>query len=624
MNPFPPDDTAHSAGSMESPGGRLYLYRFLKQLASHGSGDSDPLALSYDGAKRLASRLELNRPEKLVRLFDDLGLGNLNLEINEGWLKVTLSSLKKPRNADAAVSMTGGCELERGLIDSSLESITDLAVATIETSCRFKGDEFCCFEASREVYNGIHSYKPRAPARTTGEMLAAGKPSRKPIASPADVSDLRAWYLDSVSRELARSRRHSRSLSLLYIDVDNLGDINSSKGREAGDQVINAVAASLGRCLRTEDFLWHHGEDEFIIVLVETKIGCAEVVARRLNTEILSAAEYLDVAATVSASIGFSTFPTHADSLASLLTSARSALYLAKSLGKARSQAAWEDDELNVTTPSRECEQPSDELLEWAAYKPAKRKTDKPIPEQEVEGSAYKEKVEVEEEPLSTADRDMAPEEISAIIASSGPLLLAGMRQVLSASEDITIIGEVDDPEKLTETVSDLRPDLVFTDMQMAAAKRFSVLRHLREENLPCKYVVFASDVDQRVLRVAADYSADGVIMQDSAPKEVLSSLRMIYQGQTLLPEKVQAAINELENNRRLLQELSGREIEVLRLVAEGKSNSQIAEELFITVNTVRFHLANIYQKLNVSNRTEAANYYLRQGLDADGQTKLL
>ena len=72
-------------------------------------------------------------------------------------------------------------------------------------------------------------------------------------------------------------------------------------------------------------------------------------------------------------------------------------------------------------------------------------------------------------------------------------------------------------------------------------------------------------------------------------------------------------------------EELSERGIEVLWLIAEGKSNSQISEDLFITVNTVRFHLANIYQKLSVSNRTEAANYYLRQDLAGpDGQTKLL
>ena len=82
--------------------------------------------------------------------------------------------------------------------------------------------------------------------------------------------------------------------------------------------------------------------------------------------------------------------------------------------------------------------------------------------------------------------------------------------------------------------------------------------------------------------------------------------------------------MSALNKNRRLLKELSEREVEVLRLIAEGKSNSQISNELFITVNTVRFHLANIYQKLSVSNRTEAANYYLRQDLAPDGQTRLL
>jgi DNA-binding NarL/FixJ family response regulator len=82
--------------------------------------------------------------------------------------------------------------------------------------------------------------------------------------------------------------------------------------------------------------------------------------------------------------------------------------------------------------------------------------------------------------------------------------------------------------------------------------------------------------------------------------------------------------MKDLENKRQLLDELSGRELDVLKLIAEGKSNSQISEELFITVNTVRFHLANIYQKLSVSNRTEAANCYLKQDIDTDNQPRLL
>jgi diguanylate cyclase (GGDEF)-like protein len=663
-----------STGSEKTPGGRLYLFRLLQQLATAGSAGSHPLAVSYDGAREMATRIGLDRPEKLVRFFDDLGLGILTLEIEDGWLRATLSGGKKDDHAGSPGP--GGCELERGILDGSLTLITGVDVTTLETMCRFRDSDHCCFEASREAADEAQGFRPRAVALAHGDGIRPAVSthavsSHKAFAPAQGYTDLRAWYLDSVSREMARSQRHGRPLSLLYIDLDDIGEINATMGREAGDQVINAAAISLSRCCRAEDFLWHHGEDEFILALAETKIGCAEIVARRLNTEIISAAEYLDIAAGVSASIGFASYPTHADSLVELLKSARSALYLAKSLGKARVQAAWDEDEVRITTPYRECDKPEDEIFEWPAYHPSRRhkrrtsdksKAQVDVHDSETGGGMQGRK---EGEPLQDSagepatgstgkgrggpgggepgghavteamfmKRDMAknatsdiPSEaaISALIASSSPLLLAGMRQVVSASHDIDIAGEATDPDTFFKTISDLRPDLILSDMNMAAARRFSVLRQMQEENLPCKYVVFANDVDQKVLRVAADFNVDGVIMQDTGPDEVFASLQNIYEGKRSLPENVQTAINELENNRRLLQELSEREIEVLRLVAEGKSNSQIAKDLFITVNTVRFHLANIYQKLNVSNRTEAANYYLRQGLNEDGQTKLL
>ncbi|MHB8176819.1 MAG: LuxR C-terminal-related transcriptional regulator, partial [Thermoleophilia bacterium] len=155
-------------------------------------------------------------------------------------------------------------------------------------------------------------------------------------------------------------------------------------------------------------------------------------------------------------------------------------------------------------------------------------------------------------------------------------------------------------------------------------AADFTFPKLLNEENLPCKLVVFANDVSPDVLKLVTDYSIDGVILQQTPTAEALEALKSIYLGKQFLPEQVRAAMLQLEDSRRLLGDLSERELEVLRLVAEGKSNSQISEELYITVNTVRFHLANVYQKLGVGNRTEAAKYYLRQDLAPNGQTKLL
>lgn len=653
------DEMFQSSGSDDSPGVRLYLYRLLQMLASKDvSGASSPV--SYDEAKRLSGKMNLSTAEKLVRLFKDLGLGALAVDIGQGHLQVTLRhDSSSPIAAKAAGSR---CELERGLIDGTLEKITGMPVTTIETACVLDGDGSCCFQASRELQDGMPAYKPIA----TGTREHQPAPDRNSTMQQLGSSELKGWYLDAASREIARSRRHEYAFSLLYLDLDNLGEINEALGRHAGDQVINAVANSLGRSCRAEDILWHHGEDEFIIGLAETDTGCAEVVARRMITEVLSSAEYVDFAASISTSIGFSTYPAHAENLTDLLVSARSALYLAKSLGKNRVQVACKADDIEIDSLYQECHQFGDSLFDWPAYRPQRRRSDssrdrdrEEIREELSEGFESSEAMPDKDtavpndkegplaiehgrgadepgkviSPITEADAGMIDEdsslegteisddvearrETSAVIASISPILLKGMRQVLSAEEGFAVAGEVKDPSKMPDMIADFDPELVFADKEMAIANNFMAIQRFKDDYPEGKFVIFTTEIDQDILRAAVDFDVDGIIFQDASQTDVLASINLVIRDQRVLPEDVQAAIDELEHHRLLLNELSERELEVLKLVASGKSNSQISKELYITVNTVRFHLANIYQKLNVSNRTEAANYYLRQGLD--------
>ncbi len=662
-----PEAIFFSPQDNDSPGAQLYLYRLLLLLASRESpGGNNPVLLSYPGAKKLASRLGLDSPERLITLFRDLGLGSLNIDAGQNYLRVTLKPLSPPDFLDESViSPGGGCELERGLIDGAMELITGVPVTTMETQCWSRGDSQCVFEGMRNDLTGASRFVPGSAAAP-----AAGFHGMEPLQSLAmrtggagsatsGFPPLRTWFLDIAVRELARARRHERPLSVMYVDLDDLGEINMAHGRPAGDQVISAVAAALSKSCRSEDYMWHHGEDEFAIVMAETDSGDAEIVARRLTTEILSAAEYVDVAATVSASIGFSTFPTHADSVPSLLSKARTALYVAKSLGKGRYQAAqagppesagrrsglYARETGGAGTPAPHAREtggagtpaPSDEHTMAPAGDQDGREARSKGYGGASEGHLAQERggseaasasvTVVKSAAAGTSAVESQPQDegsIEVMVASVGSLLLAGMKKVLSSEPGIRVVGEVTDPARIQTVIKDERPDLIFIDLQMATEGEFGLARMLDEENLPCKLAVFAMEVDQDVLKLAADYSVDGVILQHLPAHDVISALKAIYRGKTVLPEEVRVAISELEDNRRLLKDLSEREIEVLRLVAEGKSNSQISAELFITVNTVRFHLANVYQKLGVSNRTEAANHYLRQDLTPNGQTKLL
>ena len=612
---------------MDSPGAQLYLYRILHMLANRDSSGYNSRSLSYQNARSLAARLDLDRPERLVSLFRDLGLGKLQLDIGADYIQVRVTPEFAPKRA---ISGQGACELERGLIDGALELIVGHQVTTIESKCWTRGDRSCKFEARRDDFAETPRFVPLS--ASAHSVIAPGNPGE--TKTSMTQTGLRSWFMDLAARELARTRRHGRSLTVLYVDLDDLGEINVVHGRSAGDQVIGAVAAALCKSCRSEDYLWHNGEDEFAVVLSETDVSSADIIARRLSTEILSAAEYVDVPATVSASIGYSTFPTHGENLTNLFASARSAVYVAKSLGKGRAQAAisFTGDAGRIDIENKDAAgnfRNRNNRDNHASGERFDRRTTENSPAFSRNGSdsvAVSPGVGASHKDMATDERLSAgTQPASIIIASLGPLLIAGMKQVLSEADAMTIVHELTDPAGFTAIVTDKRPDIIFADLQIVQANDHGMLRMLKRDNLPCKCVVFATDVDQDIIKLVADFRVDGVILQDSTASEIINSLETVYKGRSVMPLEVQAAISELEGNRRLLEELSEREIEVLRLIAEGKSNSQISEDLFITVNTVRFHLANIYQKLSVSNRTEAANYYLRQDLAGpDGQTKLL
>lgn len=602
-----------------SPGGQVYLYRLLRLLASLDTGDLTGLPVNYENARRLAPSMGLNSPERLTAFFNHAGLGSLKLDIGDERIEAGFTPAHTP-----SAPARNDCELERGIIDGALELITGLPVTTRETGCWNRGNGRCSFEASRDRSASRDRYipvpSPGANCAGMGPVFGRG----------GDSSRLSSWYMDLAARELARTRRHDRQLAVLCVDIDDLGKINASMGREAGDQLIGAIAAAISKECRTEDYLWYPGEDEFVLILAETGVEHAEAVAQRLIAGITSETKHSGLDMTASASIGLAVFPTHADSLPDLIASAKSALYLAKSLGKGRVQIAKGQSTSGTASkitrhPGRRSAAREDHAKKSVQAAAVGAETS-PAPNVPL---AQKPAAGPGSTRPATGGSVVGPEEapaktISVLLASTSPLLAAGITNVLSASPEMEIIEDIHEPGRVAAAVLDLRPDLIISDAATATANGFAVPDTLRENNLPCKYAVLASDVDADLLQLAADYSPDGIIMQQSSPEEILAALEAIYRGKRVYPEEVQSALSELEDNRRLLEELSEREVEVLRLVAEGKSNSQISEELFITVNTVRFHLANVYQKLGVGNRTEAANYYLRQDFSSETQPKLL
>ncbi len=589
MKPFSFEDLSGPAAAMQ-----LHIFRALRLLALTGTGGD---AHSYEEVKKLAIQLELNSLSRLKTIFHNLDLGELELSMGNNQIQVCLS--RSPGSGPAEHR----CELEKGLIDGALELIAGVPVTTANADCELRGDGCCKFEA---IFNGDSYGSGFLPGKTSSV-----RPVVSTGASMDALPDLRSWYLDLAGRELARARRHQRALALLYIDIDDLGKINRRAGRRHGDAAINAAAASLGKNCRMEDIVWHNGEDEFVVLLSEAGPGGEAAVAERLTTLMFfdgSDAFSPQVKMSIGLSIGCAVFPGDGEDIPGLLTGAKKALYLAKADGKGKwREAGAGGKNQNGKEKSGGPREGEKAGLGIEAVDSA---------EDQVKSSSAAPAVTGNDE---ISRREDLLKGASVLIASISPLILTGMREIISSAQPVLkngiIASEITDPASLPEAVPDLRPDLIFTDMQMATHDNFALLRLVRDDNLPCKIVVFAADIDSDVIKLASNYSLDGMIMQTTPVNETQSLLDKIYHGISYLPEQVSAALTEVESNRRQLGDLSERELEVLRLVSEGKSNSQISEQLFISINTVRFHLANIYQKLGVSNRTEAANYILRHNL---------
>lgn len=564
-----------------STGARLHSLRLLKLLASaEDRGKDSPL--TYSGAKKLVDHLQIDTPEKLKVLFSNAGLGELNLEIQEDRIRAILTRpVTQDPKKEAASSYSHTCDFERGLIDASMELYLGKTVKTEEIQCRYRGDVTCVYEAIAQE-DGT-AYIP-------GTRLSLGSPDKT-------RNELKSWFMEMTMRELARCRRHERHLSVLYIDIDGLGSINTAQGRSAGDKVIGAVWSAISQGARKEDFLWYHGEDEFALVLAEIDEAGSFTVARRIANQIRSAAALIDVSATVSACIGIASFPTHGKNVFDLFSSARSALHLAKSKGKGEIESA---SQLNLREPSPIRETPIKQP------RSASRSS-------ELETAESVQEVEPRRE-------DLAENQISLLIGTNSPILLNGLKQIFSQYNQFEVLGETTQLPTFLTVMADLRPDLLLADIEFATDEDFSISRSKQELNLPGKIILMVDEIDADVMRLVIDFNVEGVVYKNCSASELVAAVRRVYGGQASYPEKIHSAITQIEKDRTLLKELSEREIEVLKLVAEGKSNSQISDELFITVNTVRFHLANIYQKLNVSNRTEAANFLFRKDISQEDQ----
>lgn len=208
---------------------------------------------------------------------------------------------------------------------------------------------------------------------------------------------------------------------------------------------------------------------------------------------------------------------------------------------------------------------------------------------------------------------------IRVLIADDHPIFRGGLKMLLANAPGISLLGEAANGQEAVDLAKRLQPDVVLMDLLMPEKDGPQATREILAENPKIRVLVLSSlGEDSQILR-AIKNGASGYILKETQPEELLQAVRQVFEGRPYFQAEVLGRLVHL-----LGQEgptpaspdaLTGRETEVLKLVARGASNQEIAQRLSLSENTVIKHLSNILAKLGLENRTQAALYAIREGL---------
>lgn len=210
-------------------------------------------------------------------------------------------------------------------------------------------------------------------------------------------------------------------------------------------------------------------------------------------------------------------------------------------------------------------------------------------------------------------------EQIRILIADDHALVREGLQSIISTEADMQVVGEAADGVAAVQQAHDLKPDIILMDMTMPGQDGLAAIRQLKQENSPARIIVLASFADDQKIFPAIKAGAQGYLLKDILPDQLLQAIRDVYRGESSLhptiARKVMAEFNRDPASAPTTEMLTAREVDVLKLIAQGYSNQEIAEELVLSKGTVGKHVNRILDKLHVVNRTQAALYALREGL---------
>ena len=216
---------------------------------------------------------------------------------------------------------------------------------------------------------------------------------------------------------------------------------------------------------------------------------------------------------------------------------------------------------------------------------------------------------------------------ITVVLVDDHAVVRSGLRLLLEAQEDVEVVGEAGNAKDAIFRARALKPDVILLDVVMPGESGIEVLPELLKESPETKILVLSMQDDPRYVREAFAAGAHGYVLKEAADEEVVSAVREIAGGAHYVHPALGARMVAADAQERAAAEadpLSEREREVLRLLALGHTNQEIAQELYISVRTAESHRAHIMQKLRLTTRAELVRYALSHGLLTEEPPKSL
>jgi NarL family two-component system response regulator LiaR len=218
---------------------------------------------------------------------------------------------------------------------------------------------------------------------------------------------------------------------------------------------------------------------------------------------------------------------------------------------------------------------------------------------------------------------------IRVLLVDDHAVVRKGLCALLEREPGIEVVGEAENGAQAVQQAARLRPDVVLMDLEMPVLDGTEATRQISEGDPDARIVILTSHAAEEDVFPALKAGAQGYLLKHAPPDDVLRAIRQAYAGETVLhPTIARMVLQDLRRPPRPKQQptidpLSERELEVLRLIARGMSNQEIAETLVVGEATVRSHVSAILRKLQLASRTQAALYALREGLASLGDADL-